>query len=582
MLQLSLLVLILCWSCHETAFAAASIYPVAAFQDTSHVRSSSTTLGRQRCGCWIRGLDNRWQIHPSCTLRYTNQRRHAISIQKALEDHVADEKEAISPETKTSQGSRQTSSTLPPPIYITIGPPCCGKTEALRSYLLSEGHDPDIVFAKDAALDCENVSPDVYHRIPLATYLFPTMAATTTNSMSASQSIGDHLLKSGSTVSERLVDPRYHNTDQELRSIILRLAGRITPQDFASRIRRQAKYDYGDTVKYFQQRRIATGEALILAVESVAVQAVSEVICQMQLTSQQQLQQDDRISTTKGGIEDGADGNDDEDGEELPYSYNGEKSDPSSGDNVTSLLSTLNATQQAQLLSAKELIGTRHVDLYIPHAIFNGGLDRAKNTLFDELRLGQELQKKQRRNMLDDDAGVAHAENAALQPAFWGNTNTRPMEYVVALEAAQEFHRPVKFVAWGTSRLPRVSRQELLRRNVARFRKSGRCIPSGAISAALGRVETLITEAQKVVETRSALSSTSSDDDNEGIEDELDDSDEAFNHRMDVALANLAGYRMDRHGFVEKVGEPKNWERSKKKKAQDIKYHEPPPSKMSN
>jgi putative endonuclease len=370
----------------------------------------------------------------------------------------------------------------PAPLLITIGPPCCGKTEALRSYLLSEGYDPDDVFSKDVALDDNSA---VYHRIPLAAFLFP--------STRLDPDIGAQLLQSGSTVQDRLLDPSYDSTDEEIRNIMLRIAGRITPQEFAERTREQA-LQAGDTVKFFKKRRIAVAEDLIGAVEQVVVQAVSEVICHMQLKRDAQAGDD-----------------------ELPYDEENEK-DPA----TTLDLSKMNATQ-AHLLSARALIQTPHVDLFVPQAIFHGGIERAEEILYELL------------------------QSSVDKPVSWGNTNTRPTEYAAALSAAEKAGRPVKFVAWGTNRLPRVSRQELLRRNVARFRKIGRCIPAGAVGAALGRVETLVKEAQHQAEK--LFGDKACPPELQPVEWE--------NHKMDVAFATLAGFRMEEGGYVVEVDEPK-------------------------
>lgn len=405
----------------------------------------------------VRQQNKEWLVRGKCLLKSTREASFSWEDQTDLEKRDA------------------------APVYITIGPPCCGKTEALRGYLFSEGYDPDDVFSKDVALDKQS---SVYHRIPLAAFLFP--------STRLDPNIGSQLLKSGSTVEDRLQDPAYAPTDLELRNIILRIAGRITPQEFAKRTREQA-LQAGDTVKFFKKRREAVAEDLIVAVEQVVVQAVSEVICQMQLQRDAESEED-----------------------ELPYDEENEKSAKKLD------LTTLNATQ-AQLLSARALIQTPHVDLFVPQAIFHGGIDRAEE-VFSEL-----------------------LQASTQKPVSWGNTNTRATEFAAALSAAEEADRPVKFVAWGTTRLPRVSRQELLRRNVSRFRKSGRLIPAGAIGAAVGRVDKLVKEAQQEVESLFA---------DDSCPPELQP-DEWKNHKMDVAFASLAGFRMDEGGFVSKVGEPK-------------------------
>ena len=59
---------------------------------------------------------------------------------------------------------------------------------------------------------------------------------------------------------------KYEATDIEIRNVCLRLAGRITRQEFATRIREIA-LQAGDTIEYFKQRRILIMEDLINAVE---------------------------------------------------------------------------------------------------------------------------------------------------------------------------------------------------------------------------------------------------------------------------------------------------------------------------
>lgn len=384
------------------------------------------------------------------------------------------------------------------PVYITIGPPCCGKTSALRSYLVSQGCNPNLVHntdsgKRDVSLDDQS---DVYHRIPLSSFIYPTTRLP--------DAIGSVLLRSGSTVKDRLLDPSFDSTDSELRSVILRLAGRITPELFAERVRGQA-LDAGDTVEYFRERRIAVAEDLIWAVEEVVVSAVGEVIVRVQM---------ERDSAAAAAALAAAE-------EELPYGEEGDWK------NETALLdlTTLNATS-AHLLSARELIQTPHVDLFVPQAIFcsGGGIDRAKELLSTLIK--------------------------SPEPVSWANTNTRPNQYVAALSAAEKAGRPVKFVAWGTGRLPPVSRGELIKANVARFRRTGRYIPAGAIGAALGRVECLVKEAEL-----EAIKSLEDDEFPQGLQN--DDDEEVWSNKMDSAFASLGGFRMEDGGLVVNVGEPK-------------------------
>ena len=291
-----------------------------------------------------------------------------FSSPTAISGRMKNENEQRSDNVDTANDDNSYQYTSAAPVYITIGPPCSGKTEALRSYLLSSGYDPDIVFSKEVVLSDQT---SVYHRVPLSAFLFPS---TQLDHMTGSQ-----LLKSGASVKDRLFDPKYSNTDQELRSIMLRVAGRITPKDFEHRVKELAE-SAGDTVQFFRKRRMAVTNDLIRAVEEVVVQAVGEVICQMQLK---------RDADTQAESE-----------QELPY----EEKEGKENDEPLLNLSTLNATQ-AHVLSARELIKTPHVELFVPQAIFNGGISRAEQVLSELLLSPSSCQQT---------------------PVSWGNTNTKP------------------------------------------------------------------------------------------------------------------------------------------------------------
>jgi len=135
--------------------------------------------------------------------------------------------------TRLFRTAATTTVATPAPVYITIDPPCYGKTEVLRSQLLEEGYNPENVFSRDVALDEQS---SLYHRIPLAAILFPTSHL--------EQSKASQLLQSGPTVYDRLLDPSYDKTDAELRNAILWVAGRMTPQDLGSTLyNKQRKLD---------------------------------------------------------------------------------------------------------------------------------------------------------------------------------------------------------------------------------------------------------------------------------------------------------------------------------------------------
>jgi len=432
------------------------------------------------------------------------------------------------------------------PVYITIGPPCAGKTRALALCLQRDGYDPETVLSqKDVALDEQS---NVYVRVPLAAFIFPRTRLDETTM------IGGTMLQSGTTLRDRLLDPptkNLENTDIELRNVILRVAGRMTPQDFANKTRQQA-LEAGDNVKFFRKRRMEVAEDLIRGVEQVSVRAVGEVLFQMQL-EQEEEQQQKQQQKQQEEIEEPSSSlakvvvpfveNDDD----LPYDHQEESKDEQGTDSEAPLdLNTINATS-AHLLSAKALIKTPYVELFVPHALFNGGIERAETQL---------------QRLLDS--------SDPTTPISWGNTNTRPIEYATALNAAQKAGRPVKFVAWGTPNLPRLPRQELLRRTVSKFRNTGRYVPAGAVGAALGRVERLIQEAEKEAKTLAShhrhqkeqhqVESTRDKDCStvNSCFDEQMNKYEEENQRMNVALAALAGFVMDDEGRVMKVTEPRN------------------------
>jgi hypothetical protein len=297
----------------------------------------------------------------------------------------------------------------------------------------------------------------------------------------------------------------------------------MTPEEFAERTRQQALKQAGGSNQFFRKQRLQVAEDLIQAVEQVSVQAVGEVLVRMN-----QKQNPSQVQAMMMGLK-LVEKEADEDHDDLPYhddDDDGQSGQEGEVETPTVDLSAINATS-AHLLSARALIKTPFVELFVPQGIFYGGLDTAEEQLQQILSL----------------------DNTSV-PVVWGNTNTRPKEYVPALLAAEQAGRPVQFVAWGTPNLPRVSRLELLRRTVAKFRNTGRYIPAGAVGASLGRVEALIKEAEK---EKVALFQNTTTLFNNGGNSTLKDAD----HQMNVALASLAGFRMDSEGFVTKIGKPK-------------------------
>jgi len=96
----------------------------------------------------------------------------------------------------------------------------------------------------------------------------------------------------------------------------------------------------------------------------------------------------------------------------------------------------------------------------------------------------------------------------------WGNTCTRPREFENALLAANLSGRPIEFILYGGKEacdlistantsdeeanlihLPKVDKKTLLERNINRFIKTGRYVPSQAITDAMDRVDSMIFKA---------------------------------------------------------------------------------------
>ena len=422
---------------------------------------------------------------------------------------------------------------------ILSAPPCSEKDGAITSYLRYRYTTANATTNKHQqqlpAYDSMNVRKQVslgadggllYHRIPIAAFLYPTSHLT--------PDIGNTILYDDITVRDRLLGlvatagtgtgtaqtshrsqrqqkkrttmlQNEQRTDLELRTIVLRLSGRITSEQFATQLRLLV-YDAGDTVEYFKQRRIQIYQDLLAAVEEVAIEAIGEVLVQLDQQEQEQTQAQQAQEIPKE--EQGDDGE-----EELPYISGGIDTTTSTLEELESLLSptssSSSASSSAHLLSARALIKTPYVEVYVKQAIFEkgGGIDRAEKELISLTTTGKEQEEEAQDKNEDKDQtknnGNNKNKNNKNKPIAWKQTNTRPMEYIPALEAAERSNRPVKFIWWGMEILeilpeekdmvntttstvtngvvdimPRVSRKELLKRNIRNFRNTGRYIPA--------------------------------------------------------------------------------------------------------
>jgi hypothetical protein len=376
-----------------------------------------------------------------------------------------------------NQSSSTTANQTKGTIYITVGPQCSGKTTILKRIFGENFHKNEESQNSTTAIQAGGVDITiddqalVYIPVPVGYFLHNH---TTLSDNVGCISLGMEVL--GKTILERIND----SSNDELRHVIQRLGGRISPAEFASLLYERQTQDPSNPIV----------EDLVAAVEDIA-----------------------RSNDTS-----------------LP----------------------------------------EHVDLFIVEAIFRPRpLDLVRN-------ITGEISSNSSLSALDAalDLLKSHANNsqqhAITAPIAWGNTNTRPREYTSALEAARQSGRPVNFIVFGGSEacdmirdhmtrreyrqmhndtsdgqanstepincLPKLTRLELFRRNLQRFLKSGRYIPSAAINDALVRVDSLLAaaaaDAKKTCDPDSMLT--------------LDDA----KFRLDFELAKLADFELNRDGTV--------------------------------
>ena len=237
--------------------------------------------------------EKRRQYATTATRLYSIQGQESIRVNAGFNQSP---RQISIPSSNHQNDRKSNQASIPAPVYITVGPPCAGKTAALVACLERDGYDPTkVLSSKEVALDEQS---DVYVRVPLAGFLFPqtrldtSIGSTTIDAKHNNDTkLGDFILKStGTTLRDRLLDPptvNLANTDTELRNVILRVAGRTTPQEFANRTRAHA-LAAGDTSRYYKKRRMQVANDLIDGVEQAAARAVGEVLFQMFDEQQQQ------------------------------------------------------------------------------------------------------------------------------------------------------------------------------------------------------------------------------------------------------------------------------------------------------
>jgi hypothetical protein len=153
------------------------------------------------------------------------------------------------------------------------------------------------------------------------------------------------------------------------------------------------------------------------------------------------------------------------------------------------------------------------------------------------------------------DMAVTHLQHAITSSddtsVAWGNTNTRPRDYSVALSAAESAGRPVFFLLYGNpiqydtlergSIVRLVSWKELVNRNIQRFLSTGKYVPMKGIWESSVRVENIVQTVMRDIERYHA----NQERDNDYVDNQKDLDVPLFSRwDVDRALAKLANYEM--------------------------------------
>lgn len=252
------------------------------------------------------------------------------------------------------------------PLYITIGPPCAGKTSWIKRQVLQQTATSKHCIT-DISLDDQ---PGVYRALPTIYFMDP--AASIQNNSAV------HF---GKSIKERIVAAE----QVELRSVLGRLAGKLTRDQFASAI-------------------------FAAAIPDAAASALTQVV-------------EELLEASTAGVV------------TLPIT----------------------------------------VDLFCREAIFMRGGAVEESALERTQRLL-----------------IAAAVTTAIS---WGNTNTKPSDYNVALAMAAATHRPVHFVVYHDGEMPNGDSvdgyifdltaddfTDLVRRSVRRLLATGRYVPVNVIA----------------------------------------------------------------------------------------------------
>lgn len=360
------------------------------------------------------------------------------------------------------------------PMYITIGPQCCGKSTWLRnintlsSISSSSRTGANVVTAASVVDVCIDDQPGVYMKVPIDMWLLCADEKGQLNEFLSTE-------RFGKTVCERIRECN------ELTLILQRWTGRIDGTEFSRRLtlHYQQKQREQQDRQQRQQRRHNNDNAQVSTSTSTNEEIFTH--CQAVITAVETF-----LVSSSSVIS-------------LPLGSSSSESDhepPPVPDTV---------------------------DLFILEALFQPDPDcdqQSQNT-----NNGNDNGIVSNMSAIDR----AHAQLRSVPPhvpVAWGNTNSKARDYQVALDIAYQTKRPVQFVLCHPSRsnkkmiagtttsgnstalslfgpssdvdndgiltIPWLSFSELFQRNLQRFAATGRYIPSTAITDCMQRVASII------------------------------------------------------------------------------------------
>lgn len=363
------------------------------------------------------------------------------------------------------------------PIYIPIGPQCAGKTTKVNSIRNENKELVDITIDDQCG---------VYIKIPTELFLRHNI-----NMEDDHGRIDTSFLEStlhGKSIRERI----YDDSNLEMRLITQRLSGKISREEFRSSI---------------------------MAIDGNSTSDSSHVAWQNLLRKDGQVEESSETHCWK-----------------------------------TFLVNTVEK-------EVEEEFSLSHVDLFVVERIFKPISNHCSASSFVidgyEERTRVELPKhllNETKSQSGLNAVSSKLKHLAMddshggQPLSWGNTNAKSGDYVTALEVAQNSGRPIHFVPYsGTEilqslydsdeldmHLPRVGIKILLKRNIQRFKSTGRFIPTKAIIVTSERVDVLMQQAISKMKYN-ARRNYNSDKESHGKHSKFE---------LDRALASLASFGM--------------------------------------